>query len=313
MAKGVNISRILPKPRHLNSITSDDDDHEVAVKNYIVASNVKSRVRAGQGEIGVLAEFLDQMIQYKCWEKLYVHQTRTYVAFDLHKRADGTNDDQLNFLDFIRAYLPEGLHSTPEVIERLIKDDPETLERFRQLAYASRQGERNDIATSGIEGPKLENVAADRTQKRYRAVHGDTNGREGAPPIIRDLYKQELINLDLAAKLGAKNPDSDRATKISAAVTEIEELVDSGIPESKQGKKEFRQKVNQTVRDHLGISTGKKLSLPADEEQAADILMKELEEYEGDIRKLITIVMQRSCEAIAPSNPLPALNSYALI
>lgn len=77
---------------------------------------------------------------------------------------------------------------------------------------------------------------------------------ERAPHQVKELFRQDLIGVAEAAKLGPKNPTPDEAagvTKVAIAAADVVKAAPK--PETPRAKRELQRKVNATVRQLLGV------------------------------------------------------------
>ncbi len=87
------------------------------------------------------------------------------------------------------------------------------------------------------------------SEKRLRAI------AERAPHVVKDLFREDLIGVNEAAKLGPKNPTPEEAAKVTeVANAAVAVAKASPKPETPRQKREVQRKVNATVREQLGLS-----------------------------------------------------------
>lgn len=116
-----------------------------AIENYMLTESLGRMIRSGKRGMSSIPQMVKGAIARRAWESIFCHPTKTLVKFD-------------SVTDWIRAKPPEGLDTTEEVIEALIKSsqDTEALDNFQQLvrratpAIGSHGGDRrSDSAPKG--------------------------------------------------------------------------------------------------------------------------------------------------------------------
>jgi hypothetical protein len=235
------------------SLNKSESFEEEASRNFFLCGALQNTLDRGLHGLNEFPKLLRQLIERKAWYNISVAQVHKTVRFDKHKNPDGTLDDRLNFLEFITHRMPEGLQTKPELIERLLRDDPETLEMFRQIIYpASDNLFKQSSKTTDLDSSEFP-LKGKSTQSYHRAVYGNPQtGRIGAPQIIKTLCTQNLISLRIAAKLGAYQPSYEQKILIDHAVVEIQRLLENHpCPDDEKGKKSLKEKINKKVKKIL--------------------------------------------------------------
>jgi len=246
------------KNKNLNqSINISESLEEEASRNFFLCGALQNTLDRGLHGLNEFPKLLRQLMERKAWYNIYVEQVHRSVHFDKHKNPDDTLNDRLNFLDFITHRMPEGLQTKPELIERLLRDDRETLEMFRQIIYpADKLGELNmfkqSLTVIDVDSDEFKSKSKS-IQSSIIAVYGNPKtGRIGAPEIIKCLYTQNLISLKFAAKLGAYRPTKKQKILINDAVVQIQRLLENHpFPDDEEGKKYLKEKINKMVQKIL--------------------------------------------------------------
>jgi hypothetical protein len=144
-----------------------------------------------------------------------------------------------DFDSFCRTRQPWGLGMDPEKFRAYL--DAELGKKAADLVTVDpgQQGERTDLnGTSAHREPKS-GSASDPKVKRLRAILR-------APEVIQDLYRDDRLTQQTAAKLGPKSPTPQKAAKVAEARQRIERL------DRSQDKPAFRKQAARVVRDVLG-------------------------------------------------------------
>lgn len=272
----------IPDAAIIQKVVSENDrlpnsEHEKAVKAFYFSDSIASGIGKDFAFVEKIPQLISDIIDNKSWECLYV--SRGVVTPYYCRYTKGTDSE--NFRAFIAAKRPNGLGTTIETIDRLLEAETEVQWKFRTIVYESRQGERNDLSTSGLEVPKLE--LGDRQQKRIRAAE-----RAGeAIPEIRELLDRGLIAISIAAELGRDIKDSDNLTaeereyvdKRDLVGLRIKEYINTNIiPEDEDKEPAYSRKINEFVKDLLGIKNRSKAVRMDNPKKAAEKL---LQFYEG--------------------------------
>jgi hypothetical protein len=142
-----------------------------------------------------------------------------------------------DFDSFCRTRQPWGLGMDPEKFRAYL--DAELGKKAAELATVDpdRQGERNDL--DGTSGTQCRKSISPRLEGKLRAILR-------APEVVQDLYRDDRLTQDTAAKLGPKSPTPEKAAKVAEARQRIERL------DRSQDKPAFRKKAARVVRETLG-------------------------------------------------------------
>jgi hypothetical protein len=93
-----------------------------AVENYLLTESLSRMIQAGEEGISSIPRTIVGAIRRRAWESIFCHPTKQLVRFE-------------SIEDWIRAKPPEGLDTTVEVVEALIKssENVEAMDTFQQL------------------------------------------------------------------------------------------------------------------------------------------------------------------------------------
>ena len=93
-----------------------------AIENYLLTESLGRLIRAGEKGISSIPRTIVGAIHRRAWESIFCHPTKQLVRFE-------------SIEDWIRAKPPEGLDTTVEVVEALIKssENAEAMDTFQQL------------------------------------------------------------------------------------------------------------------------------------------------------------------------------------
>jgi hypothetical protein len=141
-------------------------------------------------------------------------------VWTLLNKADGSRFE--SFPEFCREKQPWGLNAAWGEVEQwlaLVKGQKaarqETLPQPKPGPGRGKRSEKTDKEKKGQHGPSF----PERTTKRLRAINR-------APEPIRQLYEQDKLSQNWAAKLGPKNPSPEQAGRIAAVVIALKNVVD---------------------------------------------------------------------------------------
>ena len=157
---------------------------------------------------------------------------------------------------------------------------------FRAIIYESRQGERTDLTdgTSDSDYPKLNDNLKSAQQKRLRAAYRAAE----SIPVIGELLDRGLIAIDIAAKLGRDIKDPDNLTAEEREYIDKRDLVGlrinkyvstNTIPDDEDKEPAYSRKLNEFVKDLLGIKNRSKAVRMDNPKKAAQKL---LQFYQGE-------------------------------
>ena len=261
-----------------------NEEHEKAVQAFLHSDSIASGIGKDFAFVEKIPQLISDVIDNKSWECFYVFRGVVPPYYCCYTKGN----DSENFKAFIAAKRPNGLGTTIETLDRLLEADLEVRNKFRLIIYQSRQGERTDLVTSGLQVPKLE--LGGRHQKRIRA----TERAAEAIPEIRELLDRGLIAIDIAAKLGRDIKDPDNFTAEEREYIDKRDLVGlrikqyintNTIPEDEDQEPAYSRKLNSFVQDLLGIKNRSKSVRMDDPQKAAKKL---LQFYQGEkLKKLL--------------------------
>jgi len=252
-------------------------EHEKAVKAFYFSDSIASGIGKDFAFVEKIPQLINQIIENKSWECLYVSKG---VVTPYYCRYTKGNDSE-NFKAFIAAKRPNGLGTTIETLDRLLEAELEVQRKFREIFVQSHQGERTDLATSALRKPKLFNPSH---EKRIRAA----NRAGEAIPVIGELLDRGLIAIDIAAKLGRDIKDPDNLTAEEREYVDRRDLVGlrikeyintNAVPDDEDKEPAYRRKLNEFVKDLLGIKNRSKSVRMDNPKKAAQKL---LQFYQGE-------------------------------
>jgi transcriptional regulator len=98
-----------------------------AIENYMLTESLGRLIRAGEKGMSSIPRTIVGAIHRRAWENIFCHPTKQLIHFN-------------SIVEWIRAKPPEGLDTTVEVIEALIKSsqNTETLELFQRLVLEAK-------------------------------------------------------------------------------------------------------------------------------------------------------------------------------
>ncbi len=276
----------IPDTAIIQKVVSENDrlpngEHEKAVKAFYFSDSIASGIGKDFAFVEKIPQLISDIIDNKSWECLYV--SRGVVTPYYCRYTKGTDSE--NFRAFIVAKRPNGLGTTIETIERLLETEFAILNKFQAIVYESQQGKRTDLeeVTSRLEGGKL-NELSNRQQERVRAA----NRAAEAIPEIRELLDRGLISISIAATLGRQIKDPDNLTAEEREYVDKRDLVGlriksyintNTIPEDEDKEPAYSRKLNEFVKDLLGIKNRSKSIRMDNPKKAAQKL---LEFYQGE-------------------------------
>lgn len=266
-------------------------EHEKAVKAFYFSDSIASGIGKDLAFVDKIPQLINEIIENKSWKCLYVSKGVTTPYYCRYVR--GTESE--NFKAFITAKRPNGLETTVETLDRVLKANSEIHRKFRTIIYESRQGERTDLIdqTSGSHCLKFD--LSERQRKNLRAAN---RAAEAIPEVI-ELLDRGLIAIDIAAKLGREIKDPDNLTAEEREYVDKRDLVGirireyiytNPIPEDEDKEPAYSRELNRFVKDLLGIKDRSK-SIRMDHPKKA--AQKILQFYEGEkLSELINLLKQ---------------------
>jgi hypothetical protein len=277
----------IPETAIIQKVASENDrlpngEHDKAVKAFYFSDSIASGIGKDFAFVEKIPQLIDEIIQNKSWECLYV--SKSVVTPYYCRYTKGTDSE--NFRAFIAAKRPNGLETTIETIDRLLEAEPEVQWKFRTIIYESRQGDRTDLGdtTSYGDRKKLESELSQTQKSVIRAA----NRAAEAIPEIRELLDRGLIAIDIAAKLGRDIKDLDNLTAEEREYIDKRDLIGlrikqyintNTIPEDEDKEPAYSRKLNEFVKDLLGIKDRSKAVRMDNPKKAAEKL---LQFYQGD-------------------------------
>ncbi len=202
----------IPEAVVVQKVHSEDDrlpngEHDKAVKAFLVADGIASGIGKDLAFVDKIPQFINEIIDNKSWECLYVAKG---VVTPYYCRYIKETDSE-NFRAFICAKRPNGLETSVETLDRVLKADSEVQRKFRAIIYQSIEQERDQLGrykSHPIGSDFLSDGISDRQQRNLRAA----NRAAAAIPVIGDLLDRGLIAIDVAALLGRDMKDPDNLT-----------------------------------------------------------------------------------------------------
>ncbi|MGK7937510.1 MAG: hypothetical protein AB4206_17220 [Xenococcaceae cyanobacterium] len=276
----------IPDAAIIQKVISENDrlpngEHEKAVKAFYFSDSIASGIGKDFAFVEKIPQLISDIIDNKSWECLYV--SRGVVTPYYCRYTKGTDSE--NFRAFIAAKRPNGLETTIETIDRLLEADLEVRNKFRFIVYESRQGERTDLDNDTCYSHY--NKSEDSIGKIQKARIRAANRAAEAIPEIRELLDRGLIAIDVAAKLGRDIKDPDNLTSEEREYVDKRDLVGlrikeyintNTIPEDEDKEPAYSRKLNEFVKDLLGIKNRSKAVRMDNPKKAAEKLLKF---YEG--------------------------------
>lgn len=288
----------IPQDAIIQKVASENDrlpngEHEKAVKAFYVSDSTASGISRDFVFVEKIPQFINEIIDNSSWECQYV--SKSVVTPYYCRYTKGTDSE--NFRAFIAAKRPNGLGTTIETIDRLLEAELEVRNKFRSVIYDSRQGERTDLVdeTCYSHYNKSEDSIGKIQKARIRAA----NRAAEAIPEIRELLDRGLIAIDIAAKLGRDIKDLDNLTAEEREYIDKRDLIGlrikqyintNTIPEDEDKELVYSRKLNEFVKDLLGIKDRSKSVRMDNPKKAAEKL---LQFYEGQrLKELVEYLNQ---------------------
>lgn len=289
-------SRQLPEGALIEKVQGENnrlpsEEHDKAVRAFFVSDGIASGIGKDLAFVDKIPQFIDEIIQEKAWECLYV--AKGVVTPYYCRYLNGTDSE--NFRAFIAAKRPNGLETSVETIERVLQGNPEIQRRFRALIYESRQGERTDLGDETSYGDRKK--LGEELNSTQRSVIRATTRAAQALPVIEDLLDRGLIAIDVAAKLGRDIKDPNNLTAEEREYVDKRDLIGfriekyiytNPIPEDEDREPAYARELNRYIKDLLGIKDRSKSIRMDSPKKAAEKL---LQFYQGDkLKELIDLL-----------------------
>ena len=298
----------VPETAVIQRVASESDrlpngEHEKAVKAFYFSDSIASGIGKDFAFVEKIPQLINEIIDNKSWECLYV--SKSVVTPYYCRYTKGTDSE--NFRAFITAKRPNGLGTTIETLNRLLEADLEVRGKFRTIIYESRQGERTDLEdnTSRSHCGKLGNLSS-RQQENIRAA----NRAAEAIPEVGELLDRGLIAIDVAAKLGRDIKDPDNLNSEEREYVDKRDLIGirirqyiytNTIPEDEDKEPAYSRKLNEFVKDLLGIKNRSKTVRMDNPKKAAEKLLKF---YEGQKLQELLKYLQEGLQSTKSSEPI---------
>ncbi len=303
----------IPDAAIIQKVISENDrlpngEHEKAVKAFYFSDSIASGIGKDFAFVEKIPQLISDIIDNKSWECLYVSRG---VVTPYYCRYTKETDSE-NFRAFIAAKRPNGLETTIETIDRLLEAEPEVQWKFRTIVYESRQGDRTDLenVTSYGDRKKLHSELSQTQKSVIRAA----NRAAEAIPEIRELLDRSLIAIDVAAKLGRDIKDPDNLTAEEREYVDKRDLVGlrikkyintNIIPEDEDKEPAYSRKLNEFVKDLLGIKNRSKAVRMDNPKKAAEKLLKF---YEGQKLQELLKYLQEGLKSTTASDSIQNLS-----
>ena len=162
-----------------------------AVENYLLTESLSRMIQAGEEGISSIPRTIVGAIRRRAWERIFCHPTKQLVQFE-------------SIEDWIRAKHPEGLDTTVEVVEALIKssENAEAIDTFQQLV---RKGK-----------PAIGKHGGDRRSENAPKPESSTKGGTGVDYLVARLKRDHP---ELLEEIGqGKRFPSVRAAALEAGI-----------------------------------------------------------------------------------------------
>ncbi len=230
-----------------------------AIENYMLTESLGRMIRAGKRGMSSIPQMLIGAINRKAWKNIFCDPTKQLVHFD-------------SILEWIRAKPPEGLDTTEEIIEALIKSsqDAEALNLFRQLvleakpAVADRPGPANKVDPTEVMKLRSQGLTQNEVAKalkisrqRVAQIEADDNAS------IND----SIINTSISPKTKAQGTSSDYHDR------RLKKVAPELVSEVGAGK---RFKTARAALVHAGAIMPPIQLIPSDPRRFAEGLRKKL-------------------------------------
>jgi hypothetical protein len=179
-----------------------------------------------------LCGVLDQFVRNRGWMLLDTRDGRPYRRFE----------------DFVAALRPWGLGIEYPKFRALVMTEIGEREFDRLTASQPAQGERSDL-TSPLEEAKL----PDKTTWKYRAINR-------APAVIKKLFDDDLLAVDVAAKFGPAPPKGangaghERRGELERKAEALQERVETiRVFRADLTPRKLKQEINAAAREILQL------------------------------------------------------------
>ena len=223
--------------------------------------NLKKAIKAGKTECGAIAANIDKIISEGLLEFL-----------------DLPSDNPADRLhDLITLPLNKGgLNCEVRHVDALLTLNFSVQRKFRDLIYASKQGQRNDLKEDKKDKPKV-NAKVSPPKKKLKGELSDSQKASDRAasraakvvPELDELLDEGLVAKQTAAKLGRviKNPDNptekDREIlqQQQEVAKKLKEIVPNPLPEEASKRKKIQKQVKQAIEQTTGKVSKPKITL----------------------------------------------------
>lgn len=237
-----------------------------AIHNYELCSLLSYKVRHGSQIINEdFYHTLEQLIENKSWENLYVAPRQKYYQFSSLK-------------EWIEATPPEGCGATIDTVRVLLQREQwATLKNKFELTLKGENLDSNTTTETILLSPD-DHVDVEFMSTSDQQLNLDKSQYfGGVSDFICNLREQGLINIKEATMLLTKKIDSDKQQQIDRAVDRIQKILvyNTDIDlHKKMAKMALKKEITQAVREELRL-VNKSLVITPDPKRFAEKLNQE--------------------------------------
>jgi len=238
-----------------------------AIHNYELCSLLSYKVRHGSQIINEdFYRTLEQVIENKSWENLYVAPRQKYYQFSSLK-------------EWIEATPPEGCGATIDTVRVLLQREQwATLKNKFELTLERENHDQENTTETPVLSSDHAPVDIELRSTVDQQLNQDKNNPfRPVSDFICNLREQGLINVKEATMLLTKKIDNDKQQQIDRAVDRIQEILlyNAEIDLHKKiAKRALKKEITQAVREELRL-VNKSLVITPDPKRFAEKLNQE--------------------------------------
>lgn len=238
-----------------------------AIHNYELCSLLSYKVRHGSQIINEdFYHTLEQVIENKSWENLYVGPRQKYYQFSSLK-------------EWIEAMPPEGCGATIDTVRVLLQREQwSTLKnKFELMLKPEKSDQENTTETTVLSSDHAPVDIELMSTFDQQLNQEENNPFRPVSDFIYNLREQGLINVKEATMLLTKKIDNEKQQQIHKAVERIQKILVSNTEvdvHKKMVKLALKKEITQAVREELRL-VNKSLVITSDPKRFAGKLNQE--------------------------------------